>query len=159
MTSKRSLSVAIVTALALALMAVAVVQATPATGQTASTPVIGTLGAGDLVNTDRIKFQAKDQVDVATYTVTYAGGGFSGWHTHPGIVFATVQSGAVVRTVGCTAATYTTGQTFVESDEQPAGSVANASAVAPALLSVTQIVPHGSARRVDVAAADAPTCP
>ena len=33
--------------------------------------------------------------------------GFSGWHTHPGIVFVVVQSGSVVRQVGCTSHTYT----------------------------------------------------
>jgi quercetin dioxygenase-like cupin family protein len=157
MTSKRSITLATVIAITLAMLAVAVVQATPPTGQTASTPLIGTLDAGGLINADRIKFQAKGQVDVATYSVTYAAGGFSGWHTHPGILFVTVQSGAVVRTVGCAAVTYGPGQTFVESDEQPVGAVANASAVDPAVLSVTQIVPHSSVRRVD--AADAPVCP
>jgi hypothetical protein len=66
MTPRRSIMLATFIALAMAMMAVAVVQATPPTGQTASTPVIGTLDGGGLVNTDRIKFQAKDQVDVAT---------------------------------------------------------------------------------------------
>jgi quercetin dioxygenase-like cupin family protein len=159
MSSKRSMSIAGVAAAALLLALVAAVQATPPSGQIASAPVLGTLDAGDLINADRIKFQAKDQVDIATYTVTYAGGGFSGWHTHPGIVFATVQAGSVIRTVGCQSVTYTAGQSFIESDEQPAGAVANASATDSAFLQVTQIVPHGSVRRVDVAAADAPVCP
>jgi quercetin dioxygenase-like cupin family protein len=158
MTSKRSISISTITGLALLLTVVAAAHATPPSGQIPSVPVIGTLDVGDLVNTDRIKFQAKDQVDVATYTVTYAGGGFSGWHTHPGIVFVTVQSGSVIRTVGCQSVTYTSGQSFIESDEEAAGAVANASATDPAFLLVTQIVPHGSVRRVDVAAADAPVC-
>lgn len=157
MTSKRSIMLSTVAALAIAMMAVAVVHATPPSGQHATTPLIGTLESSGLINTDRIKLQTKDATDVATYSVTYDPGGFSGWHTHPGVLFVTVQSGAVLRTVGCSTVAYGVGQTFVESDEQAVGAVANASAVDPAVLSVTQIVPHGSARRVD--AADAPVCP
>jgi quercetin dioxygenase-like cupin family protein len=157
MTSKRSITLATFIALAMAMMAVAVVQATPPTGQHPSTPLIGTLESSTLINTDRIKLQTKDATDVATFTVTYDPGGFSGWHTHPGVVIVTVQTGSVIRTVGCTSVTYGVGQSFIESDEQAVGSVANASTVDPAVLSVTQIVPHGSVRRVD--AADAPVCP
>jgi quercetin dioxygenase-like cupin family protein len=107
------------------------------------------------VNTDRIKFQTKDPADVATFSVTYDPGGYSGWHTHPGILLVLVQSGSVVRQVGCTSHTYGAGEAFIESDEQPAGQVRNASAGIPAVLSVTQVVPAGSKRRVE---ADAPDC-
>jgi hypothetical protein len=157
MTSKRSITLATVVAVALAMMAVAVVQATPPSGQHATTPLIGTLQSSSMINTDRIKLQTKDATDVATYGVTYDPGGSSDLHTHPGVLFVTVQSGAVIRTVGCSSITYGVGQTFVESDDQPVGAVANASAFDPAVLSVTQIVPHGSVRRVD--AADVPVCP
>ena len=157
MTSKRSISLATVIAVAMALLAVAVVQATPPSGQHPSPPVIGILDASTMINTDRVKLQTKDATDVATFTVTYDPGGFSGWHTHPGVVIVTVQSGAVVRTVGCSSTTYAAGQSFIESDEQEVGAVANASAVDPAVLSATQIVPHGSVRRVD--APSAPVCP
>ena len=156
MTFTRSISLATVIALAMVLMAVAVVQATPPTGQHPSTPVIGGLDGGIKVNTDRIKFQTKDSTDVAMYSVSYDPGGFSGWHTHPGLVLVVVQSGAVIRTVGCSSWTYHAGDSFIESDEQPVGAVANASTVDPALLLVTQIVPSGSARRSD--AANAPVC-
>jgi quercetin dioxygenase-like cupin family protein len=131
----------------------AVALATPPSGQTASTPVIGHLASGQQANTDRIKLQTKDQTDVSTYTVTYAGGGFSGWHTHPGVLLVTVQSGAVVRQVGCDATTYSAGDTFIESDEQPPGQVSNASATDQAVVAVTQITPRGSVRREDAAAA------
>jgi quercetin dioxygenase-like cupin family protein len=143
-------------AIAMAMLAVAVVHATPPSGQQASIPVIGALAEGITINTDRIKFQTKDPTDVATYSVTYAPGGFSGWHTHPGVLLVTVQSGSVIRTVGCASWTYDAGETFVESDEQAVGSVRNASASDQALLLVTQIVPSGSVRRVD--APDAPVC-
>src|SRR4051794_3550479 len=134
----------------------AIALATPPSGQTASAPVIGHLAADQQVNTDRIKFQTKDPTDVATFTVTYAGGGFSGWHTHPGIVIATVQSGSVIREIGCgDSHTYVAGDTFIESDEQPAGQVRNASATDQAVVAVTQVTPRGEVRREDAAA---PNC-
>ena len=129
--------------------------ASPSSGQHPTTPAIGTLAAPQQVNTDRLKFQTKDAADVATFSVTYDPQGFSGWHTHPGIVFVVVQSGSVVREVGCASHTYTAGQSFVESDEQPAGQVSNPSTTTPAQLTVMQITPHGSPRRVE---ADPPSC-
>jgi quercetin dioxygenase-like cupin family protein len=129
--------------------------ATPPSGQHPTTPAIGTLAAGQQVNTDRLKFQTKDPADVATFNVTYDPLGFSGWHTHPGIVFVVVQSGSVVRQVGCDSHTYSAGDSFIESDEQPPGQVSNPSATTPAQLTVMQVTPHGSPRRVE---ADPPSC-
>jgi quercetin dioxygenase-like cupin family protein len=137
------------------LAAAAIAMATPPSGQHPTTPVVATLADSIHVNTDRIKFQTKDSTDFAIFNVTYDAGGYSGWHTHPGIVFVLVQSGAVVRQVGCESRTYNAGETFIESDDQPAGQVRNASATDPAVLSVTQIVPAGSKRRVE---ADPPNC-
>ena len=152
---KRSTIVGIgIAALALALVTTAAF-ATPPTGQHASNLVTGRLGSTIQVNADRIKAQTKDPVDVAMFTVTYDPAGFSGWHTHPGVVFVLVASGSVVRTVGCSSTTYGAGDVFVESDEQPAGQVSNASTTTPAVLQVTQLVPQGSPRRVE---ADAPAC-
>jgi quercetin dioxygenase-like cupin family protein len=129
--------------------------ATPPSGQHPTTPVTGTLDDSVQVNIDRIKLQTKDPVDVATFSVTYDPGGYSGWHTHPGVLLVTVQSGSVVRQVGCDSTTYNTGDVFVESDEQPSGQVSNPSTTTPAVLSVTQIVPQGSGRRVE---GNPPTC-
>jgi quercetin dioxygenase-like cupin family protein len=133
-----------------------VASATPPSGQTPSNLVVGRLNDSIDVNTDRIKLKTKAATDVAMFTVTYAPGGYSGWHTHPGILVAVVKSGAVVRTVQCgTPRTYGVGESFVESDEQPRGEVRNASLTDQAVLQVTQIVPQGSVRRVE---ADQPTC-
>jgi quercetin dioxygenase-like cupin family protein len=129
--------------------------ASPPSGQHPTTPVVGTLGENQQVNTDRLKFQTKDPADVATFSVTYDPLGFSGWHRHPGIVVAVVQSGSVVRQVGCSSHTYGAGDAFVESDEQPAGLVRNPSSTTSAVLTVMQITPHGSPRRVE---ADPPDC-
>jgi quercetin dioxygenase-like cupin family protein len=134
---------------------VAVAVATPPSGQHPSAVVGGTLAESLHINTDRLKFQTKEPADLATFTVTYDPGGFSGWHTHPGILFVTVQSGSVERTVGCESHVYNAGDVFVESDAQPSGQVRNASSTNPAVLYVTQIVPQGSLRRID---ADAPSC-
>jgi quercetin dioxygenase-like cupin family protein len=154
--NSRSIIPAIILAIVAVVGVSSAVLATDPVGQTATNLVAGTLSTISVLNTDRIKFQTKDPTDVATYSVTYAPGGFSGWHTHPGVLLVTVQSGSVIRTVGCASWTYSAGQTFVESDEQAVGSVRNASASDQALLLVTQIVPSGSVRRVD--APDAPVC-
>jgi quercetin dioxygenase-like cupin family protein len=143
-------------ALAAVLTVAAVAFATTPSGQHPTTPVIGTLSDVTRVNADRIKFHTKNPVDVATFSVTYDPGGYSGWHTHPGVLFVVVQSGSVVREVDCEAPrTYSAGEAFVESDEQPTGQVSNPSPNVPALLQVTQIVPKGSARRVE---AEPPRC-
>jgi quercetin dioxygenase-like cupin family protein len=127
----------------------AVALATPPSGQHPSAPVVGTLGDRANVNTDRIRLHTKEPVDVATFTVTYDPGGVSGWHTHPGLLFVVVQSGAVVREVGCDSRVYRAGDAFVESDEQPSGQVRNASVTDAAVLTATQLVPHGAPRRVE----------
>ena len=129
--------------------------ATPPSGQHPTTPVVGTLADATHINTDRLKFQTKQPADVATFSVTYDPNGVSGWHTHPGIVFVVVQSGSVVRQVGCESHAYNAGDSFIESDAQPAGQVTNPSSTTPAVLTVLQVVPHGSARRVE---ADPPDC-
>jgi quercetin dioxygenase-like cupin family protein len=129
--------------------------ATPPSGQHPTAPAVGTLADATHINTDRLKFQTKDAADVATFSVTYDPNGFSGWHTHPGLLFVVVQSGSVVREVGCDSHTYGAGDAFIESDAQPSGQVSNPSSTTPAVLTVTQIVPHGSPRRVE---ADPPTC-
>jgi quercetin dioxygenase-like cupin family protein len=129
--------------------------ATPPSGQHPTVPVIGTLADATHINTDRLKFQTKDPADVATFSVTYDPNGYSGWHTHPGILFVVVQSGSVVRQVECESHTYNAGDAFIESDAQPAGQVRNPSSTTPAVLTVMQVVPHGSARRIE---ADPPAC-
>ena len=147
--SRRLLPFAFIAAVLCGVTAIAL--ATPPSGQHPSGLTTAALEDTVRVNADRIKFQTKDPTDVSTFTVTYDPGGSSGWHTHPGVVLALVQSGAVVRQVGCTSHTYSAGQAFVESDEQPSGQVRNASVTDPAVLTVAQIVPRGSVRRNEAA--------
>jgi quercetin dioxygenase-like cupin family protein len=129
--------------------------ASPPSGQTVSPATVGTLDRTERIKTDGVKFRTKVPTEVATLTITLAPGGFTGWHTHPGILFATVKSGAVVREVGCDARRYETGETFIEHGAQPTGQVRNASTTAPAEFVVTQIAPKGVARRVE---SDPPNC-
>ncbi|MEA2630940.1 MAG: hypothetical protein QOE66_1159 [Chloroflexota bacterium] len=154
--TSRSIFPAIILALVAVVGASSAVLATNPVGQTTTNLVGGTLTSISAVNTDRIKFQTKGDVDVAMFTVTYDASGTSGWHTHPGVVLVTVKTGAVLRQIGCAdPIQYNPGDTFVESDEQPAGRVSNASATDPAVLQVAQVVPHGSPRRFE---ATAPAC-
>jgi quercetin dioxygenase-like cupin family protein len=137
------------------LVVAAIALATPPSGQQVSPPLVGTLGDTQRIKTDHIKFRTKAPVEVSTFTITLAPGGLTGWHTHPGVLFATVQSGAVVRQVGCQSRTYTTGEAFVEHGDQPTGQVQNASTVNPAVFSVTHIAPPGDPRRQD---SEPPSC-
>jgi quercetin dioxygenase-like cupin family protein len=129
--------------------------ATPPSGQHPSPPVLAMLADNANVNSNRIKLLTNGPVDVATFTVTYDPSGLSGWHRHPGVLIALVQSGSIVRQVGCSSRTYSAGEAFIESDDQPAGQVSNASSTTPAVLSATQLVPHGVPRRVE---AQPPSC-
>jgi quercetin dioxygenase-like cupin family protein len=153
---KRTFAPASILAIVAVVAASSAVVATSPIGQTASNLVAGTMSSISVINTDRVKFQTKGQVDVAMFTVTYDPSGTSGWHTHPGFLLATVKSGSVLRQIGCAAAIqYNPGDTFLESDEQPAGRVSNASDSVSAVLQATQVVPHGTPRRVE---ATAPAC-
>jgi len=113
------------------------------------------------VNSDRIKLQTKEPVDVRVQTVTFDAHGFSGWHHHPGIVIVAVKSGAVtVLDADCNASTYGPGQpsgsVFVESGDEP-GEVRNLTDE-PATVYATLVAPDADPTlfRID----DAPvSCP
>jgi quercetin dioxygenase-like cupin family protein len=83
------------------------------------------------VNSDRVKFQTKDPVDVRFQEVNVAPGGRSGWHHHPGVVIAAVKEGTVIFVDGgnCSATAYgagsPNGSVFIESGDVP-GEVRNA---------------------------------
>jgi hypothetical protein len=130
--------------------------ATPGGGLVGTTPVRATL-AGDVhLNADRIKFQTKGDTDVVVQTITYAKGGFSGWHTHPGFVLGLVESGAITIQVGCSTHTYSTGQAFVESGTDPI--MARNLAGTPTVIRASFIVPKGVPTRRDVPASAIPDC-
>ena len=114
----------------------------------------GTLTHDIQLNNDRIKFQTKDQTDVAVQTVTIGPGGNSGWHYHPGFLLAVVESGSVTLTVGCVSNTYSVGQSFHETGTTPT----IARSTQGAVVRVTYVVPKGAPTRIDVPASQIPTC-
>lgn len=90
--------------------------------------------------------KTKDDTDMGTDQITVAGGGFTGWHTHPAAVFVTVVEGSIVWYNGsdplCPAHTYTAGQSFIE-DAFVIHNAANASATAQAKFIAMHINPTG----------------
>ena len=103
------------------------------------------------VNSDRVKFQTKDPVDVRVQEVNIEPGGMldggrSGWHHHPGIVIVAVKEGAVTLVDGgnCSATTYgpgsPNGSVFVESGDTP-GEARNLSTDQPAKAYATFVAP------------------
>jgi quercetin dioxygenase-like cupin family protein len=120
--------------------------ASPPSGVSAETYVTGTLMGSDQENSDRIKFQTKDDTAVRVQKLTFAAGGYTGWHHHPGIVIVTVKEGAIqmmhsdcsVHEYGPTSAH---GSVFVEGE----GRVHNASAAGGAVVFATYVAPNPTA--------------
>ena len=146
--------VAVVGVAAALLGTAAVTLASPPSGQHTTPPVTGTLDPVR-VKADGVKFRATGPMVVTTFELTLEPAGFTGWHTHPGMLIATVQSGAVLRDVGCETRRFEAGQSFVEYGTEPTGQVRNASVSGPAVFSVTQIAPPGAPRRAET---DPPRC-
>jgi hypothetical protein len=111
------------------------------------------------INTERIKLQTKDKVDVLTQVVTYSPGAFSGWHRHPGVVIVTVKEGSVTRQFAdCSFERHPAGTAFVENGEDPVMELRNLSVTENAVLYATWIVPDDGPTRDDAGIAD-PGCP
>jgi quercetin dioxygenase-like cupin family protein len=130
--------------------------ATAGVGFVGGPQVRGTLARDVHLNSDRIKFQTKDNPDVVVQTITIAPGGNSGWHYHPGFLLAVVESGSVTLTVGCSSNTYSVGQTFHETGTTP--SIARNASAGQTVVRVTYVVPRGSVTRIDVPASQIPVC-
>ena len=69
--------------------------ATPTVGVTPETFVTATFKDIANVNHDRVKFQTKGDVAVRVQRLTFAPGGTTGWHHHPGTVIVAIASGSV----------------------------------------------------------------
>ena len=98
------------------------------------------------VNSDRVKLQTKDAVDVRVQEVTIEPGGRSGWHHHPGLVIVAVKEGTVTLVDGadCSATEYgpdsPNGSVFVEAGDTP-GEARNTSTDEPAKAYATFVAP------------------
>jgi quercetin dioxygenase-like cupin family protein len=111
-------------------------------GFTPTTLVTGNLADRIEANSDQVKLQTKGATDVRVQKIVFSAGGTSGWHHHPGVVIATVASGAVTFTRNCSSTTYgpglPAGSVFVESGDSPG----QASSVDGAIAFVTFVAPH-----------------
>jgi hypothetical protein len=124
-------------------------------------PIMGLLDGKTKAKNDGIEFKTRGDTNIAVFELTYPIGSFSGWHSHPGIVIATVKSGSVKRQVGCTVQTFTAGDSFTEVEPHFVSNVYTDPAqpdAAPAVLEITQLYPGDdpTVRRFD---APAPACP
>jgi len=92
---------------------------------------------------DKIELEVDQDTTVRAFKLTYKPGSNSGWHRHPGIVVAVVESGTVTRQLegSCTVKTFTKGEVFTE---VVGHFVANPSATQDAVLRITQFVPVGA---------------
>lgn len=85
------------------------------------------------------------QCDFVFQTITFAPGGHTGWHSHPGVLFVTVESGAVTRyESNCVRNTYDTGQSFIERGPEHVILVRNEGS-SPAKVQIAYVVPAGTA--------------
>ncbi len=112
---------------------------------------VGTLPGPAKVKQDGVELKTRGDATVRSFTLTYPVGSDSGWHAHPGIVIAVVQSGTVLRQAGCKIETFTAGDSFTEVGPHDVKNAGTEQAV----LSITQIFPLGDPPRVP---ADPPDC-
>lgn len=140
--------------------AIAPAIATPNSGLTAQTVVSGHYGPIDVKTEDNkvghwgMILKTKDNTDVETGAITVAGGGYTGWHSHPAAVFVTVVQGSIRWLNGadpaCPGHIYSVGQSFIE-DAFVIHNAMNASATAQAKFIVIHINPTGVPFRIDEA--------
>jgi quercetin dioxygenase-like cupin family protein len=125
-------------------------RATPPGGLTAEILGSGTTLAGFKIHVDGMKVSSKHAVGFTVAHLTFAPGGSTGWHVHPGPVLVIVKAGSVTKYSAddCTAQTYTAGQAFVENGPTDENMVRNNGSV-PAETIVTFITPPGAPVRDD----------
>jgi quercetin dioxygenase-like cupin family protein len=143
-----------VLAAALAMTALWVAAAVLAAGPARAVPPVGliteilgsgTTLAGFTIHAAGIKIESKHAADVTVAHLTFAPGGTTGWHTHPGPVLVIVTTGAVTKysAEDCTAQTYTAGQAFVENGPTDENMVRNDGTVLAEAI-VALITPPGA---------------
>ena len=101
----------------------------------------------------QVQVQAQGATDFYVQKLTLAPGGFSGWHTHPGVLFGAVVAGSIDFFDGeCHKSSLKTGQAFQENNQTHA-IINNGTDAAD--LTLVYLIKHGAARRIE---ADAPAC-
>ena len=146
---------------------VGLIQATPASGFSASTLAVGRLPEFDVThhlvrelppesNSKKDVWlslqKTKGDSDLYVQSNVWQPGGTTGWHTHPGHSLVTVTSGTVTNYDGddpsCTGTVYTVGMTFVDEGGDHAHLIRN-EGFAEARTIAVQLIPAGATRRID----------
>jgi quercetin dioxygenase-like cupin family protein len=125
-------------------------RATPPAGVTTEIQGSGATLAGFTIRAGGIRVESKDAAGFTVAHLTFAPGGTTGWHAHPGPALVIVKTGTVTRYSArdCTAQTYAAGQAFVENGPTDENLVRNDGSV-PAETIVTLITPPGAPIRGD----------
>jgi quercetin dioxygenase-like cupin family protein len=120
----------------------------------------GTLAKHQVVNSKSgVHLKTKGSVDVATQQIVMAGGGSTGWHSHPGPVLVTVKSGSLrliyADDLNCTGTVYEAGDSFIDRGDAVTHIARNESLTDPVELWATYLVPGdpGTSFRIDVSPA------
>jgi quercetin dioxygenase-like cupin family protein len=123
--------------------------ATPGSGITPTTHVDrATMTESVHLNSDRIKFQTKDPVDVRVQTLRMAPGATTGWHSHPGFVIVSITQGTqTLYSADCSSRTISAGESFIETGDEPM--VARNETSSEVVLVVTFVAPQGAPFRID----------
>jgi len=99
------------------------------------------------------QFKTKGETDFYVQQSTWAAGGNTGWHTHPGASFILVTSGTVTAYEGddpaCSPHVYTAGQGFIDPGGEHTHIIRNEGTVTATSVTV-QLIPAGAMRRIDV---------
>ncbi len=117
MTGKRIIS--ILSVLAIALLSIGTAFATLPSGQTSTLLGRSTYGPDLHVRHNSVVVKKNvGSADFAMLQVTFAPGGSSGWHHHPGVVLVSVVSGSVREySTDCTYVDHAAGEAFVEGSD------------------------------------------
>jgi quercetin dioxygenase-like cupin family protein len=152
---KRIILTVILPAGLLAFMAAGIALATPGSGITTVNLSVGRFGEIDVkteTDSHEVELRTKGQSDVYVVSNTFAPGGQSGWHTHPGPSLITVKSGTITAYEGddpnCTPHIYQAGSGFVDPGGDHVHLLRNEGSVEAETIAV-QILPAGAARRID----------
>jgi quercetin dioxygenase-like cupin family protein len=138
----------IVMASAVVAVAVGVALATPGEGTFATLLNRGANPDEATIHTDLIKFKTYGPTDTIVVTQTWQPGGFSGWHTHSGLVLFTLKSGTISVFDGeCNEQIVNPGDAFVEPVDEPTN-VKNYGSV-PAVAYFAIVNPPGAPGRND----------
>lgn len=142
---------------AMPLVAIAVALATPSAGVLFNIILSQGVASDELsekvkIDDWKITLNTKGQSDFYMQDFALAPGGYTGWHTHPGIYVGTVLTGSIdFYDENCNLRTFNVGDVWTENDKLHA--IANHGNV-DARAQFVYLIKHGQPRRIDQPAPD-----